>query len=332
MKKTLLMLACLGAVATVATAQTVTTTNPASLRTWGDQDNDGAIWSIGTVAALPFPACGVRTTVHGAGYVGGIDTFEIVAPRADANTEDDYIHDMITYATFSASALPAPGPNVAYYLDLSNMSNYGFGTQLEVSIVDYNRLNLVMANRGPFGGATANFSTVHNMLAGSSNNTTQVIGNSRVVPFAPVISSQSIRLDGGGSMRACIGATGQVRFLLPNNNGGWDDDCHQWDETTVDIGGGLFEAELLAAQSRANLTTCNVSCSPPGPGDRNRDCTNVISQPFGLAIKAGGALDNRVQQWMSVESPIVGFGPDNIVVLGGDPTEPSSIKIRAVGP
>ena len=90
------------------------------------------------------------------------------------------------------------------------------------------------------------------------------------------------------------------------------------------MGNAGLRTELEAALERDSILTCDVSCAGGGP--TNTDCDNEITSPFAVSITAGNMDMNRWQQWMVLEGFLFGF-IDNIVVLGGDPTEPSSIAI-----
>jgi len=181
------------------------------------------------------------------------------------------------------------------------------------------------APRGPFG---AGFSRPTNLMTGARNDrSTREIATSDVVRFAPAISSQSISLgSGGGTLSACVGPTGQLRVVDPGNNAGWAEECvaDGFRPTEIQLGGNsALQDEMAAAMERDPITTCDVSCSGGNP---NVACDNEIPHPFALTVSAGNRDQDRWQSWMVTQGFLFGF-VDNILVLGGDPTEPSTVAL-----
>jgi hypothetical protein len=323
-KKILLGLACALVVAPMAMAGSAA---PRAMRTYGDQGNDGAIFSIGSVALVGHPDCdaGGGLTINGAAYAGAIGTFDLIG--GDPSVEDDYIHDMSAFAVFSADDfLDEDGnlPSGDLSLDLNSADNFGITYQLHAGTVSDGLLREVLqalgAPRGPFG---AGFSRPTNMMTESRDTLGDYLGGTTIT-FAPAIQDASIALGGnGGTLNACLGPTGQVRIIDADNNN-FDEDCGNWRATTIEVGNAGLRTELEAALERDSILTCDVSCAGGGP--TNTDCDNEITSPFAVSITAGNMDMNRWQQWMVLEGFLFGF-IDNIVVLGGDPTEPSSIAI-----
>lgn len=323
-KKTILSLTCALVLAPTAMAGSAA---PRALRSYGDQGNDGAIFSIGSLALVGHPDCDAAggLTVNGAAYVGAIGTFDLIG--GDAAVEDDYIHDMGAYAVFSADDFLDADGNIegtSFSLDLDDADNFGITYALNASTVADGLLREVLqalgAPRGPFG---AGFSRPTNMMTEARNDGADYLG-SATITFAPAIQDASIPLGGaGGTLDACLGPTGQVRFIDADNNN-YDEDCGNWRPTTISVGDAGLRNEIEAALGRDPITTCDVSCAGGGP--TNTDCDNTIEHPFAVSINAGNVDMNRWQQWMVLEGFLFGF-IDNILVLGGDPTEPSSLSI-----
>lgn len=322
MKKLILGLTCAMILAPAALAQT--SVAPRALRSYGDQATDGAIFSVGSVALVGHPDCDAAggLTVNGAAYVGNVATFDFTGH----DDENNYIHDMTAYALFSAEDfLDGDGnlPSGDFSLDLDDADNFGITYALQAKAVSDGLVREVFqalgAPRGPFG---AGFSRPTNMMTESRNEYGDYLGGTTVT-FAPAIQSRSISLGGaGGTVPACLGPTGQVRFVDPDNNN-YDEDCGNWRPVSISVGQAGLRNVLEEALTRDPITTCDASCSP---GPVNVDCDNEIPAPFAIAISAGNTDMNRWQHWMNIEGFLFGF-IDNIVVLGGDPTEPSSLSI-----
>jgi hypothetical protein len=309
---------------------------PKTLRSFGDEINEGFVWSIAGIAPVGFPPCVAAgaITVQGAAYLGALDVGGF--PTGDRS---NYIHDMSAIVVFDAQELKNAAVTGNYVLRLNNATNLGYASLLDVAVLPDRIVRNVLQGgnadgsgapipRGPF---PAGFQRIHQAET-SANGGTKVA--QILVPFAPVVSSQSVPLSsggGGGVLDVCLGPTGQVRIIDPGNNGDWATECvaDGWRPTQIQLGGGSPFAEAVdaAIANNAPITTCRFSCSPVAAG-RNHDCTTVINSPLALVISGNNGAseaDRGGEIWTNGV-----LGGNNYMALGGADENPlANIDIDA---
>lgn len=330
MKKILSIAACSVLLAATASATTV---NYKQLRSHADTLDEGFVWSIGSGSPPAHPTCiaAGKETIHGAAYVGALNTGGF--PGGEDN---DFIHDMSAIAVFDANELKAAAVTGKHDLVLSNTTNFGFGAVLAISILpDSVVRNLLQGGnadgtgtpvpRGPF---PAGFTRIYNAQMSANG---YEIAQSSPIPFLPAVTSQRIPLAGGfgGSVPACLGPTGQVRIIDPENNGDWATECVAggWRPSQISLGDSPFNAAIdNAIANNAPITTCKFSCTPPTTAQRNVDCTAVINAPLAIAISVihGGVESDRGEEYTWTT---LALGGDNYMVLAADPAVPSSMEM-----
>ena len=332
MKKILSIAACSVLLAATASATTV---NYKQLRSQADTLDEGFVWSIGSGSPPAHPTCiaAGKETIHGAAYVGALNTGGFPSGQ-----DNDSIHDMTAIVVFDANDLKTAGVTGNHQLVLSNTHNYGFGAVLQISVLpDSAARNLLQGGladgsgtpipRGPF---PAGFTRIVNTTLASNG---YELAQSAPIPFLPAITSQRISLaDGfGGSVPTCLGPTGQVRIIDAGNNGDWATECvaNGWRASQISLGDSRFNAAIdNAIANNAPITTCKFSCTPPTAAQRNIDCTAVINAPIALAITVihGGVEVDRGEEYTWTT---LALGGDNYMVLGNDPAEPSALSINS---
>lgn len=320
-----------------AGAATAAPVNPKALRSFGDTLNEGFVWSIGGLAPVGFPTCVAagKITVQGAAYVGALDTGGF--PTGDRS---NFIHDVSAFVVFDAQELKTAAATGNYVLRLNNATNLGYAQMLEVTLVPDAIIRNVLQGgnadgsgapipRGPF---PAGFQRIHQSEARANGGA--VLGQ-LLIPFAPIVSSQSVSLStggGGGTLDVCLGPTGQVRIIDPGNNGDWATDCvaNGWRPSSIELGAGSPLATAIddAIANNAPITTCRFSCSPPTAAERNQDCTVVINSPIAIAISG---INGAAQTDRGGEIWTTGLlGGNNYMALAGADENPlASIDIDA---
>jgi hypothetical protein len=310
-----------------------TTVDYKQLRSHADTLDEGFVWSIASGSPPAHPTClaALKDTVHGAAYVGALNTGGF-----PAGEDNDLIHDMTAIAVFDANELRAAGVTGKHDLVLSNTFNFGFGAVLQISVMpDSAARNLLQGGaadgtgapvpRGPF---PAGFTRIYNAQMSSNG---YAIAESAPIPFLPAVTSQRIVLaDGfGGSAPACLGPTGQVRIIDAENNGDWATECVAggWRAGEISLGDSAFNDAIdNAIANNASITTCKFSCFPPTAAQRNIDCTSVITAPLALAITVihGGVEADRGEEFLWTT---LALGGDNYMVLAADPAVPSAMSM-----
>lgn len=322
MKKLVMLIACL-AVASVAVAQT--RVDPKALRSYGDTAASGFAWAIGAQSfdTVCEDAGLGAVTIQGAGYVGGIGRVGLGLPLAQ-----DFIWDMGALALFDAGELAAAGSKYTLVLEASD--NLGITFNLGVSLVDEASMRQVFNGTGPFAGSFVTYNT--GSFAGQANDGVNLIGGVTGASRFPVAVVPVIEIplgSGGGQISGCLNNSGQLRILDPENSTNWREECEAngWRPVEVGVGGGL---DVTDAVGRAPLTTCSYSCLGP-----TRTCVSAagtltpdlsVSNPIALAISGTG---EQMDRWTSFVSATGFNGALNLLVIGGDPTEPSSLYIMA---
>lgn len=323
MKKILLSLACAGLLASSAAAERV---DARALRSYGDTAASGFAWAIGAQSfdTVCEDAGLGAVTIQGAAYAGGIGQVGLGLPAAD-----DRIQQMGAMALFDAAELAAAGSS--YDLVLEASDNLGISFQLHVGLVDERSMRQVFGGTGPFAGS---FVTYHTGGMGSNaNDGITTLGGATGQTRFPDTVVPEIRISlgsGGGMLSGCLNGSGQLRILDPENNANWREECEAngWRPVQVNIGGGL---DLSAAIGRDPIATCSYSCAGPTRPCVAADGTLgtpdlVVENPIALSITAAGEQTDR---WGSFVSNTGFLGALNLLVLGGDPTEPSDLYIDA---
>jgi hypothetical protein len=322
MKKVLAIAAGLLLVASTASAVNV---EEKVQRSSGMELDEGFVWSIGGIAP-PFPACGAGITVRGAVYLGAIDVGGF--PSGEDN---DALKDMGGYGVWDAQELLDAAETGKFVLHLDNALNAGFAQAAEVSVVpDAIVRNHLQGNaadgsgpplpRGPF---PAGFNRIHNYE--TMANAGSKVGGTLFFPFVPVVSSPSTVLSSGPTsiLNACVGPTGQVRVIDPDNNAGWAEECVAggWRAESIQLGGGnAFNDALVAALDNPSITTCRFSCSPVALG-RNHACDIVIDNPIALSINVvnGSYASDMGEEFLWTTGT---FGGSNYVSIDGADESP----------
>ena len=314
-----------------------TTVNYKQLRSHADTLNEGFVWSIASGGPPNHPTCSAagKQTVHGAAYVGALNSGGFPSGRRDA-----LIHDMSAVAVFDALDLQNAAVTGNYSLVLSNLTNFGFGGVLGISVLpDATVRNLLQGGaangsgtpvpRGPF---PAGFTRIYDTIMAANGGE---IAQSAPVNFLPAVSNQRVPLASGFSgttLNACIGPTGQVRLIDAGNNGDWATECVAggWRATQIPVGAksAFNEAVANAVANNAPITTCKFSCTPPTAAQRNVDCTVVINHPIAIAISVihGAVESDRGEEYLWTT---LALGGDNYMVLANDPTVPADLSIDA---
>jgi hypothetical protein len=321
--------------ALLASTVSATTVNYKQIRSMADTLNEGFVWSIASDGPPNHPTClsAGKSTVHGAAYAGALNSGGFPSGR-----REDVISDMSAVVIFDATDLQAAAVTGNYKLHLSNTQNFGFGAILQVSVVPDDVVrNLLQggnadgsgapAPRGPF---PAGFTRIFDAAMASNGGQ---VAESHPIPFLPAITSQDITLsDGaGGVLNACLGPTGQVRFIDPGNNGDWATECvaNGWRSAQIPVGAkSKFSDAVTAAMSNAAITTCRFSCSPPTTPQRDVDCTATIAHPLAIALTAIHGSDemNRGEEYLWTT---LALGGDNLIVLANDSTSAADLWIDA---
>lgn len=323
MRKSFILAICLTA-ATVASAQV--RVDPVTMRSGGDLAQQGFTFSL---ASQSFDTICEDTgqgvvTIQGASYIG-----TLAVPGFDPDPSESFIHDIAAVALFDGEELAAAGNE--YTLVLEAADNLGINFNLNITEIDEGTLRSAFEGNGPFGGG---FLAANDLANGAQSNEgvaqiASVLGAFRFP--ATIVPETRIPLGGGatGTLSVCLGPTGQTRIIDPENNGDWANECvaSGWRPTTIDVGGGL---DLQAALERAPIATCSFSCAGPTVGCVAADGSNApdltANAPVGVGISAGG---EQMHRWGKFLSATGIFGGVNLLVLGGDPTEPSSLYIEA---
>ena len=176
----------------LAATASVTTVNYKQLRSHGDTLDEGFVWSVASGSPPAHPTCIAvgKETVHGAAYVGALNTGGF-----PAGEDNDIIHDLGAIAVFDANELKAAGITGNHELVLSNTTNFGFGAVLSISVLpDAVVRNLLQGGnadgtgaplpRGPF---PAGFNRIYNAQMASNG---YEIAQSAPIPFVPAVTSQ----------------------------------------------------------------------------------------------------------------------------------------------
>ena len=322
MKKIILSLACAGLLASSAAAVRV---DPLTMRSQGDNAPAGFSVSVGAVSfdtVCEDAGLGVLT-IQGAGYIGGIGQAGFGLPA-----DQDVIRHIGTVALFDAAELAAAGSSYEMVLEASD--NLGISFNLEVHAVDDASARTLFEGNGAFGGGFVD-SHVGSMVANANNGVT-TIGSAMGQQMFPNTIVPEIRIplgSGAGTISGCLNGSGQLRILDPENNENWREECSAggWRPVEVGVGGGL---DIASALGGAPISTCSYSCAGPTVGcvgaDGSLTPDIVVENPLALAITAAG---DQTDRWSTFVSTTGFLGALNLLVIGNDPTEPSSFYIDA---
>jgi hypothetical protein len=324
MKKLVILIACL-AVASAAVAQT--RVDPKALRSYADAAKNGYAIAVGSGSfdtACTDGGLGV-VTVQGAAYLGG---YAIGLP-ATVPLADRFTWDLGAIALFDAAELLAAGTR--YELVLEAADNLGLSFDLAVGLVDDDDTRTVFEGNGPFV-AVGGFAVYHaGSFAAQHKEGVDLLGGATGKYRFPdgIVPEVTIPLGtGGGTISGCLNGSGQLRILDPDNNQNWRDECeaHGWRPVEVGVGGGV---DLSAFVGGAPINTCSYSCLGPTVTCVGADGLPVpdvtVENPVAISISGTG---EQMDRWTSFVTTTGFNGGLNLLVLGGDPTEPSELYIN----
>lgn len=307
MRKTFLALAALS-LAGAAVAQVVPVdVAPRVMRMHAEQVDAGAVtWVVTTAGGIVIPPCpSGASTFRGAGLVGHF------TGRHNSAVTAVWDKDEILAAQAAQVAAGGTGQMFFKFQNSINLSN--FGHTIKAVVADPGLVRVLLQGHGPLPPGTVSLGNdglnlIEQAVEGNE------VGLSGLIPttiredpasgaqITSAVGTYRIALGGsggGGTLEACLGPTGQVRFINDGNNGDWATECvaNGWRAESISLGASSpFGAALTSPNSGALNTfaaNCALAFGSPTAGPLTID--NPISVSFAQVDAAN--IEHRVHQF-----------------------------------
>lgn len=308
MRKMLVALAALAiAGSALAQAPAPVTVAPRAIRMHTEIVETGFItWVVTTAGGVVIPPCATgATTYRGAGLVGHF------AGRHNSVTTAVWDKDEILAAQAAQIALGGTGEMFVKFENSINLST--FSHNIKTVLANRGLVNVLLGGKGPLPPATAQLGNDGlNLISNGVESpaltySSTIPSNTRTDPATGAAVTSGVGTyysplggtGGGGTLNACLGPTGQVRFIDDGNNGDWATDCvaNGWRAESISLGASSPFGAALTSPNSGALNTFAASCAlafgAPVAGPLTID--NPIAVSFAQIDAAN--IEHRVHQF-----------------------------------